>query len=571
MEILLAGSMIPSLPPIDAYTIAVIIGFIAAVITIWDKFFKPKVPPQPPAEPEPVPPSEEPLLRSSMPSQEDLKAALSRLIEGTSNPEDVSSIQQALTSGRITIASGGGVAIGGDARGNVIIAGGATFTLTPEALELLRPSVPHQIPSPPRDFTGRKEELDELLAGFKGGATITGLRGMGGIGKTALAYALAEKLIDLYPDGQILVQLRGTSSEPMTPADAMAKVIQAYRPEARLPESKDDLASIYHSMLHGKHALLLLDNAADDKQVRPLLPPSTCGVIVTSRHKFTLPDLAAKDLNVLKTDKAAELLLKVWKPDASPSSGQLQDEGLKELARLCGFLPLALRAAGSMLASSPDMSLAEYIRDLQDERKRLEKIGKEGVDLDVGSSFALSYGRLRPETSAVFGILSIFPGDFDSHAEEVVCQDEGHRHLSELVRWSMVEFQRRSTEAQGRYHLHDLVRLFAASRIEAAARAEAEQRHAEHYRNVLSIADELYKQGGDGVLAGLELFDLEKANIMTGQAWAVKEMESSSSAAALCSAYPAAGAYVLSLRLHPRQRISWLEKGVEAASTSGLK
>jgi len=132
---------------------------------------------------------------------------------------------------------------------------------------------------------------------------------------------------------------------------------------------------------------------------------------------------------------------------------------------LCGFLPLALRAAGSMLANSPDLDLEEYRKDLQDERRRLERIGKEGVDLDVGSSFGLSYSRLTSETAAVFESLSVFPGGFDVQAEEVVCRDEGHRHLRELVRWSLAEFQRPSAEDQARYHLHDLVEVVRSQPI----------------------------------------------------------------------------------------------------------
>ena len=196
---------------------------------------------------------------------------------------------------------------------------------------------------------------------------------------------------------------------PMTPAEAMTRVIRAYHPEFKPPESEAELGNIYHSVLHGMQALLLLDNAADDRQVRPLLPPQSCGVIVTSRRKFTLPGLVPMDLDVLSTDKAVELLLKLWKPGAPPSAEQLGDKDLLEIARLCGFLPLALRAAGSLLANSPDLSPAQYARDLQDEQKRLERIGKEGVDLDVESSLGLSYSRLKPETAAVFRILSIFP------------------------------------------------------------------------------------------------------------------------------------------------------------------
>lgn len=446
--------------------------------------------------------------------------------------------------------------ISGEVKGDVIV-----NPLPPLAL------VPH-LPSPPRDFTGRGKELQDLLAGFDRGATITGLRGMGGIGKTALAYALAEKLIERYPDGQILVELRGTDPVPMTPTEAMARIFRAYHPEFKPPESEAELANIYHSLLHEMHALLLLDNAADDRQVRPLLPPQSCGVVVTSRRKFSLPGLVPMDLDVLRTDKAVELLLKLWKPGAPPSADGLGDTDLLEIARLCGLLLLALRAAGSMLANSPDLSPAQYARDLQDEQKRLELIGKEGVDLDVESSFGLSYSRLKPETAAVFRILSLFPAGFDAAAEEFVCQDEGHRILGELVRWSLVEYQLPEEENEGRYHLHDLVRIFAAIRLQAGEMMQAEQRHAEHFRNMLSLYDERYKVGGQNVLTGLGRFDLEWANIRAGQAWAEENMEENSLAAELCMSYPNAGVYVLDLRLHPKEMIAWLESGVEAARRS---
>ena len=441
------------------------------------------------------------------------------------------------------------------------VAGGATLPTPPPVF------VPH-LPPPPRDFTGRKEELQDLLAGFDRGATITGLRGMGGIGKTALAYALAEKLNERYPDGQILIELRGTDPVPMTPAEAMIRVIRAYHPEFKPPESEAELANIYNSILHGMRALLLLDNAADDRQVRPLIPPESCGVIVTSRRKFSLPGLVPMDLDVLRTDKAVELLLKLWKPGAPPSAEQLSDKDLLEIAQLCGFLPLALRAAGSHLANSPDLGPAQYARDLRDEQRRLERIGKEGVDLDVESSFGLNYSRMKPETAAVFRFLSIFPASFDAVAEEVVCQDEGHRILSELVRWCLVDYQLPGKESEGRYHLHDLVRLFAASRLQSGEKVQAEKRHAEHYKNMLTLYDERYIMGGEDVLAGLALFDLEWSNIRAGQAWAEENLEVDPLAAELCKSYPNAGAYVLDLRLHPREKIAWLERGVLAARRS---
>jgi tetratricopeptide (TPR) repeat protein len=406
--------------------------------------------------------------------------------------------------------------------------------------------VPRQIPAPPKDFIGRIEEIVDLLAGFKGGATITGLRGMGGIGKTALALVLAEKLASRFPDGQLFLELRGTSEKPLTSAEAMAQVIRAYHPEAKLPEGEPEIAGLYRSVLAGKRALLLLDNAASREQVEPLLPPSGSAVIITSRNKFALPGLEEKDLDVLPLKDAKKLLLEI--------AGRIGSRA-EELARLCGCLPIALRNAAYALAERKNLGVDEYLIRLKDSRKRLEL---------VEASFSLSYDLLSLELQRLWCMLSVFPADFDRTGAADVWKmdsDPAAEALSDLFKLSLVEYQ----EATGRYHLYDLARDFAASRLEAAAQAEAEQRLAQHFKEVLSVANAFFQQGGDGVLAGLELFDLEEANIMAGQAWAAERIHSSSTAADLCSAYPAAGAYVLDLRLHPRQRISWLEKGVEAA------
>jgi hypothetical protein len=145
--------------------------------------------------------------------------------------------------------------------------------------------IPHQIPPPPADFKGREDEINDILENFEKGATITGLHGMGGIGKTALALVLAEKLKEKFPDGQIFIDMRGTSVNPelprLTPEEAMAQVIRAYNPVDRLPENPIELRGLYLSILTNKNTLLLLDNAADSDQVEPLLPPPGCSVLIT--------------------------------------------------------------------------------------------------------------------------------------------------------------------------------------------------------------------------------------------------------------------------------------------------
>ena len=371
-----------------------------------------------------------------------------------------------------------------------------------------RSSIPRQIPPPPRDFKGREEEIADILSNFEKGATITGLRGMGGVGKTALALVLADKIKSQFPDGQIFVDMRGTSNNPelppLTPEEAMAQVIRAYNPVDRLPENSNELRGLYLSILAGKRALLLLDNAANGEQVEPLLPPAGCAVLITSRIKFALPGLAEKDLDILPPDKACELLLEI-----APRIGNRAEE----LAKICGRLPIALRNAASALAEKRDLSVPEYERRLKDKVALLKL---------VKGSFSLSYDLLTPGRKKQWRRLSVFPEDFDRNAATAVLKmapGPSAEALSDLVRWSLVDFAAIPDSEDGRYKLHDLARLFAESCLEQDELADAQQKHAKYYSKVLSQAEKLYQKGGTNLLAGLKLFDREWANIKVGQAW----------------------------------------------------
>lgn len=197
----------------------------------------------------------------------------------------------------------------------------------------------------------------------------------------------------------------------------------------------------------------------------------------------------------------------------------------------------------------------DYVKRLLDARKRLEL---------VEASFSLSYDLLSSELQRLWCLLSVFPADFDLTAAAAVWQrdrDPAEESLGELLKWSLVEFD----PAGKRYRLHDLARDYAASRLQAEDKAQAEQHHAEPSRSVLSASKEQYIQGGENVSSGLAFLDREWANIRAGQAWAERNLQGSRAAASLCSSYPDAGAYVLDLRLHPRERIRWLETALAAA------
>ena len=414
--------------------------------------------------------------------------------------------------------------------------------------------IPHQIPPPPLDFTGREDDIKGLLEQFGQGTTITGLRGMGGVGKTALALAFADKLKDRFPDGQLFLNMLGTSKSPLKPEDVMAHIIRSYLGvDASLPEQLNGLSGLYRSVLSGKKALILLDNAASREQVESLLPPPFCALLVTSRSKFALSGLAEKDLDVLPLEDARKLLLEI-----APRIG----DHAEKLAMLCGCLPIALRNAAYALKEKPNLSLEGYLERLGDATKRLEL---------VDASFSTSYDLLTPELQRLWSMLSVFPADFDLagaaavwEMKEMLAEDA----LGELIRWSLVDFLPSATNEGGRYRLHDLARDFAESRLDEADSETAKLRHAEHYIVVLARAKEIFKQGKEATLKGLQLFDQERANILAGQSWAERNLEGTSAVIDLCKSYPNAGVYVLDLRLSPHEKIPWLETALEASRKS---
>jgi len=447
-----------------------------------------------------------------------------------------------------------------DARGVTSFAYKPTYNYIPPKSE--ESSRIPSIQSPPPDFTGRDEELAELLMKFATGINAILLHGNGGVGKTALALKLAQSLKDRYPDGQIMVDMMGTT-DPISSIEAMGSIINSFNPEEKIPDSKAKVMQRFQQVLNGKCILLLLDNALNDKQLSGLIsPPNGCGLLVTSRN--VISGLLRKDIGVLKLEHAVKLLLGICFTALGKEKSSRDDPAWPKIASLCGHLPLALRAAASFLANSEDISPKDYAQQLKDERTRLEMIGEQGVEMSVDASFGLSFQSLAPAIQKTFLDLSVFLADFDSQAEEQICQDAGHRNLSELLRWSLVDFTAQGSD-YGRYRVHDLARLLAFARLPDESRATIAERHATYFRDLLAAANHLYLQGSAGVQAGLVLFDREEANILAGHTRSCESLEAGSQAAELCMSYPDAGVYVIYLRLHPMQRISWLEDALKAA------
>ena len=410
----------------------------------------------------------------------------------------------------------------------------------------------HQLPDPPADFIGRAAELDELCANARSRGVL--ISGTGGVGKTALGLVLAHRLREQYPDAQLFLNLQGASDHPLTPAEALERLIRAFEPTARLPETLDELKTIYTSLLQGKRVLVFLDDAMDANQVRPLLPPQPCLVIVTSRHRLVLANLHATDVEALPPEDADRLICTVW-----GKTGEV-----RALAEQCGRLPMALRAVGALLRRRPDLSIKDVQQLLESAAERLKLADPERA-ATVAAAFQASYDLLDPALQTRWRGLGIFPADFDTPAAAAVWGMDGDAGavLAELYDACLVDY------AHDRWRLHDLGRDFTRSLWTGEEGDALGDWHAKHYLEVLKEADRLYMTGGDSILQGLGLFDRERQNVEAGQAWVAARAGHNPAAARLCNAYPIAGAYVLSLRLHPRDQVAWLEAALAAARNLG--
>ncbi len=413
----------------------------------------------------------------------------------------------------------------------------------------------HQLPADLPDFAGRAgtvADIEQLIASTRRVLIV----GMGGIGKSALVVHVAHRIKHNFPDGQLYLDLRGTGDSSLSASEALIRLLRAVHPGRELPKDEAELAILFRSEMHDKRMLIVLDDAAGRAQVSPLLVSEPgIAVLITSRRAFPLPGLGHLRLDTFTPDESRAFLVSLC------PRLQVELEPVDEIAQLCGHLPLALRAAGSLLAISDDLDGATYARRLRTKYRRLERIGAEGVDVSVEASLGLSYAHLGKDSARVFRKLAVFASSFYAQAEEYICEDPDHTHLSELLRCSLIEWDRDSC----RYWLHDLVRVFARSRLEPREWDFVQQRYAAHYAEVVDRIGTLYSEGAEAVKYAVQLFDIEWRNIEAGQTWTARHSKDSDTAATLCITYALEAPYILDLRLQPEVRLRWLRPALAAA------
>jgi tetratricopeptide (TPR) repeat protein len=349
-----------------------------------------------------------------------------------------------------------------------------------------------ELPVLPPDLVGRAAELDRLHVLVSTGSDVA-IVGQPGVGKTVMAVLAARRLREQFPDGSFAVDLRGADEQPLPVQAAFDRLLRAMGvPAAEIPVSEQDQVGVYRALLAKKRVLVLLDNAATEAQVRPLLAGVPgCRTIVTCRRTLAgLEGVRWLHLEPLADGDAHELLFAIVGEErvlAEPAEAA-------ELVVLCGNLPLALRIVGDRLATRPHWSLGYLVSQLRDERTRLTSLST--GDHQVRSAFEMSYRRLSPDARLVFRRLAAVPGaDFGVELVQVAAElteIEAVRRLDELVDASMVQ----TAPVPGRYRFHDLLRLFAAERWEAeqepAERDEVVDAVHEHLVDVAVEAGQLF-------------------------------------------------------------------------------
>lgn len=353
-----------------------------------------------------------------------------------------------------------------------------------------RPATPGQLPPTVADFTGRAEAVERLLAllgrepdARAGGVAIAAISGKAGVGKTALALRTAHELRARFPDGQLYVSLRGAERAALDPAEVLAEWLGALGlPSGAVPDGMQTRSCAYRGLLADRKMLVVLDDALNEAQIRPLLPAgSSCAVLITSRHCLVGLEAAQfVELDVLEPAQAVHLLGAV----AGPERIAAEPRAARAIVAHCGYLPLAVRIAGARLASRGHWSLEQLAERLADERRRLDELT--AGDLEVRASVGLSYRALDEDDRRAVRLLGALEGpDFAPWLAGALLDLPlaGAQDLLERLRdRQLLDVAGDDALGQVRYRFHDLLWAYAreclaaeepaASRAAALARAQ---------------------------------------------------------------------------------------------------
>ncbi|GAB2694460.1 AfsR/SARP family transcriptional regulator [Kitasatospora kifunensis] len=355
----------------------------------------------------------------------------------------------------------------------------------------------NSLPRDVADFTGRGPETDRLLAAAAAPATsavvISAIDGMAGVGKTALAVHVAHALADQYADGQVFIDLHGFTpgQTPLEPGTALARLLRAVGvSEDVLPSDPEERALLWRSVAAEHRLLIVLDNAVDAAQVRPLLPGSPGSlVLVTSRRRMpALAGAGALSLDVLGPDTALALFGQICGPDRIVG----EEDAVAEIVRLCGYLPLAIRITAARLAHRGAWTPSHLLARLRERISLPTELRTQ--DQSVAAAFAVSYDALAPDQQRIFRLAGLHPGDDFSAYALAALADLPLTETEDLVE-ELHDHHLLIERSLGRYTFHDLLRQHAHGLARAeesdATRQAALERLFDYYSHTAAAAADI--------------------------------------------------------------------------------
>lgn len=383
--------------------------------------------------------------------------------------------------------------------------------MSAEARQVVCADLPAVLP----DFTGRRRETADIVAALsEDPARPVVINGMGGVGKTSLAIRAAHEVKHLFPGGQLYIDLRGADGPPVEPGEALDQFLRRLGvAEGDIPNSLANRAALYRTLLAGRPMLVLLDNVRDHAHVQALLPGTPhCATLLTGRA--LLPELAGAHrigLDVLDEDDAVDLLTRI----IGAERARAEPEPVRELAALCGQLPLAVRVVASRLATRPGWTVASLAGRLDDEHHRLRRL-RTG-DLDVRATFELSYRQLPPEQARAVRLLAAVAPQPVSSAVAAAVLDRPPLEAEDLCE-ALVDVGLMTSTGEWEYRFHDLLRLYGRELAGEAEPIPALLRLLEFYlvtlRNthpVISPSERLPRRVTPTSAAGREFADRRRA------------------------------------------------------------
>ncbi|GAA3166325.1 BTAD domain-containing putative transcriptional regulator [Planomonospora alba] len=409
------------------------------------------------------------------------------------------------------------------------------------------PNVPGMLPTGIADFTGRAKQVDEIrqrLTVAPDGAArfavpLITIAGKAGVGKTTIAVHVAHSVTEHFPDGQLFADLHGAVSRPTSPMQVLERFLRVLGvPGNALPDGLEERAEMYRALLADRRMLIVLDDAANEGQILPLLPGNPASaVIVTSRSRLAgLAGATHVGVDLFDSVQSVDLLARI----AGVDRVQSEADAAAALADLCGRLPLALRIAGARLAARPHWNVGQLVERLEDETRRLDEL-KHG-EMGIRASISLTYDSVGEEARRLFRRLAILDTHVFSAWTGAALLDcpftEAQDLLDDLADAQLVETAGTGRGVHAQYRFHDLIRVFARERLAAEeSTAERDAALSRVLGGLLMLTDTARRQEyGTGitvrreaaawspspdlvgrlVAAPIEWFERERATIVSG-------------------------------------------------------